>query len=306
MGRPCGVVWEGEQVLDSVELDRIAAKVAEGQYEGYPAAADRLRIGAAGLVVGGAVPVVPEGPWTVREHPNRAGHGVGELDPEVPGPGVECLDAELTARWVADGFMVDQCGRPLHPHWLQLLGDPRIGAPTGLGFFFRYGPNATVDPVIYRYRRGAGAVGAGDSGPVELLLIKRRRGGRWALPGGFRDRGDLNAEATARREAGEETGLTDLGGTGEVVAHSRPVGLITTLHAWTENTVVLIHADQDYLHDVPPVAGDDAVDAVWFDAAGIAELELFDVHAKYINAMLERLERGRGTGTGTGEGERRS
>lgn len=44
----------------------------------------------------------------------------------------------------------------------------------------------------------------------QLLLIQRKNDpfkGSWALPGGFVDLGDIDAEAAAKRELKEETGL---------------------------------------------------------------------------------------------------
>jgi 8-oxo-dGTP pyrophosphatase MutT (NUDIX family) len=266
-------------MLSSADLDQIAGLVGQGPAPGYPALDRRLYLETPGLREDGPVLVVPDGPWHVTGHPNRAGVPAADLDPEVPDSGA-AIEPALADRWRADGLTLDQHDRPVHPDWRRLLADPRIGLPTGVGFFYRYGPNATVDPFIYR-RRGAA--------PVEVLLIKRLRGGRWALPGGFADRTDRSAEDTARREAGEETGLDAIGGTAETLLYNRSVGTIATLHAWTENTVVLIHGDQDYLNDTEPVPGDDAVDARWCSPEQIADLDLFDVHAGHIDAALRRL-----------------
>jgi ADP-ribose pyrophosphatase YjhB (NUDIX family) len=265
-------------MLSAEDLDQIAKLVGQGTFEGYPAPDQRLYLDTPGLRTDGPALVVPDGPWHVADHPNRRTAGPDHTDPEVPSAGHPLVAADLSQRWLDDGIGLDQYGRPVHPDWRQLLGDRRIGLPTGVGFFFRYGPNATVDPVVYR-RRGAG--------PLEILVIKRRRGGKWALPGGFADRIDRTPEDTARREAGEETGLDRIGGRAEVIVNHRSTGQLVTLNAWMENTVVLIHGDQEYLADTEPVAGDDAVDVKWSTRTGMVDLDMFDVHIRHIDKALQ-------------------
>ena len=269
------------ETLSLTEMDRIAGVIQRGPYEGYPSLENRLRIGAAGLRLAGSRLIVPNGPWHVSGHVNRRGKASSLPDPEVPNPKTPTIAPALAEQWQDANLLLDQYNRPIHPFWRQLLADERIGMPTGAGFFWRYGANATVDPVVYRRSR--------PSAEAELLLIKRRKGGQWALPGGFIDRGDLSTTTAARREAGEETGLTDIGGKEEVIMHKIPVGLRDTLNAWTENTVVLIHGDQDYLFDTKLVPGDDAIDADWFLPDHIADLDIFDAHNQYIDLGYRHL-----------------
>src|SRR6266540_1923578 len=193
------------EALSTSEIDRIAGVMQQGPYEEYPSLENRLFLGATGLQVTDGTLFVPEGPWHVSDHMNRHDKSSEVLDPEVPGAGQLKVDQDLSDRWRNEGLLLDQYGRPIHPYWEQLLADERIGLPTGTGFFGRYGSNATVDPVVYRK--------AHEHDDPELLLIKRLKGGRWALPGGFIDRGDASPAAAARREAAEETHLEAIGGT---------------------------------------------------------------------------------------------
>ncbi|HEX6462499.1 MAG TPA: NUDIX hydrolase [Candidatus Saccharimonadales bacterium] len=250
-------------------------------YEGYPSLENRLRLGTAGLRLAGETLIVPDGPWYVSGHMNRQDQTEDVLDLEVPTQKAK-VDTDLSDVWQEAGLLLDQYGRPIHPYWRQLLADERIGLPTGVGFFWRLGPNATAAAVAYRRYR--------EDDEPELLLIKRLKGGQWALPGGFVDRKkDKSAITTARRETGEETQLEDIGGTDEVILHKIPVGLRDTLHAWTENTVVLVRGDQDYLFDTEPSPGDDAVDVGWFQRDQIAQLDIFGAHAGYIELAYSRI-----------------
>lgn len=268
--------------LSAPEMNRIAEIIQTGPYDEYPAQENRLFLGAAGLKLVGNTLFVPEGPWHICGHSNRQDKPIELLDPEVPSPEHAQVDPDLSERWRQAGFLLDQHGRAIHPDWQQLLADKRIGLPTGLGFFWRGGPNPTVDGAVYRYL---------PNNEPELLLIKRARGGRWALPGGFIDRDDVSAEGAARREISEETHLESIGGTEEIILHKRPVGLCDTLHAWTENTVVLIHGNQEYLFDTEPVAGDDAAEVGWFKRQDIDRLEIFDAHPQYIDLTFSHLTR---------------
>jgi hypothetical protein len=81
-------------------------------------------------------------------------------------------------------------------------------------FFYRYGSNATVDPVVYRKN--------GESELMELLLMRRKVGKRWALPGGFLDRVLLCRSCSPK--TAEETGLDAVDGT-DKYKFMIPVGL---------------------------------------------------------------------------------
>ena len=105
-------------------------------------------------------------------------------------------------------------------------------------------PRLTVDAVAVRDGR--------------VLLVRRGKepfGGRWALPGGFVDRGELVEEAVLR-ELEEETGVTG-SVTGIVGVYSRPD------RDPRGHTVSVVFAIEVGEGDVS--GGDDAAEAAWHD-----------------------------------------
>ncbi len=268
-----------DERLSLKEMELIATKLSGEPYDGYPRQEQRLTLAQVALYEGRLL--VPDGEWSITNHENRRGVNPCSMDHEVPSEASPHMPLELMHQWQAMDLLLDQYDRPIHPDWKQLLADPRTALPTGLGFFYRYGPNKTVDPVIYRKHSG--------KTPLELLLIRRQKGGQWALPGGFLDRDDESPAAGARREAQEETVLDAIGGTDESIIKRRPIGRRTTLHSWTENEVILIHGDQSYLYEATPQAGDDAIDVGWFTLDHIQRLAIFDDHMSYIDEAVVRI-----------------
>lgn len=281
------------------DLDRFARTIARGPYEhpdqsvfydtppeqvpmskGYPVLEDRLFANTRGFRVEGTQVSIPSyGPWQVDDHANRTGSSQ-MMDPEVPSIKHLQMPAETAQRLRETGHTIfDQYGRPIHPNYDQLLGDRRIGLPTGIGFFWRYGANKTADAVVHRDNH---------NDDPELLLIRRKIGRLWALPGGFVNANESAVQA-AYREAGEETELWDLRGSARPIRQDLPVGQRTTIHAWCHNTVVLVDADQEYLHDVDPSAASDAIDVGWFDEAARQKLDMFEDHSFYISAAMAGL-----------------
>ncbi len=263
--------------LTKADLDHVAHKISYSPQPGYPPLENRMRIHH--VRQRGKRLFVPNGPWQVQPHANRAGKAAHLLDIEVPNNLVRLVDSARAKRWTAEGLLLDQYNRPIHPNWQQLLADPRIGLPTGIGFFYRYGPNRTVDPVIYRNTHG----------PLELLLIRRKDNGQWALPGGFEDPTDYDSIFAALRETEEETSLkVPITGV-EQIHESLPIGRRATIHAWTNNKAFLMHCDQEYLYDVAPEARDDAIDVGWFTPQAMEQLQMFDDHPLYIQLAVSRI-----------------
>jgi 8-oxo-dGTP diphosphatase len=100
-----------------------------------------------------------------------------------------------------------------------------------------------------------------------LLLIRRGHApsaGRWSVPGGRMEADESEAEAVVR-EVAEETGLQVR--PDRVLGRVRIAGdgVVFTVTDWS---CTLVQQDQQ------PVAGDDAADVAWVDAAGLATLDM--------------------------------
>ncbi|HKY15769.1 MAG TPA: NUDIX domain-containing protein [Microthrixaceae bacterium] len=101
-----------------------------------------------------------------------------------------------------------------------------------------------------------------------LLMVRRGHGpagGRWSLPGGRIEWGELAAEALVR-EVAEETALTVVCG---------------PLVGWTEileddHHFVVLDFEAIVMEGDEPVAGDDAAEAAWIPLPEVTELRLTD------------------------------
>lgn len=138
-------------------------------------------------------------------------------------------------------------------------------------------PAVTVDLIVF----------CRESSSCRVLLIRRRHdpfAGRFAIPGGFLD-GDERAEAGARRELREETGLA-LAGPVAFLGHyddpnrdprGRTIGLAF---------VAVV--------DGPPpevAGGDDAAEAFWVALDAIEPTDLAFDHAAILDDARDWLER---------------
>jgi len=133
------------------------------------------------------------------------------------------------------------------------------------------GPHLTVDAVV-------------QNGNREILLVKRRDNGLWALPGGFLDPEETIVEA-ATRETMEEAGI-DL--------HNAAVGRREVFDAIDRDprSRIVTTAVHFVRVDLPtPVAGDDAADAAFFPPEHVAELDasglIYADHAEIIAALTQ-------------------
>jgi 8-oxo-dGTP diphosphatase len=109
-----------------------------------------------------------------------------------------------------------------------------------------------------------------------ILLIRRGTPpglGRWSIPGGRVQRGEMMVEAVLR-ELVEETGLE---------------GVCGPLLGWVERIDADVHfVIADFRvelldEDAPPMAGDDAADVCWMEASAVGERrDLVDGLAEFL------------------------
>ena len=120
-----------------------------------------------------------------------------------------------------------------------------------------------------------------DGGEMSVLLIQRKNEpfkGCWAFPGGFMEI-DESAEAAARRELKEETGIQ--------VGQIMQVGAYTKVDRDPRGRVVSI-AYVAYLDKrIEPQAGDDAAKAQWFPINALPDLA-FD-HSTILKDVQELI-----------------
>ncbi|WP_249010321.1 NUDIX hydrolase [Conexibacter sp. DBS9H8] len=106
--------------------------------------------------------------------------------------------------------------------------------------------------------------------PLEVLMVKRHQdlafmGGFWVFPGGRVDAEDGSAEAAARRELAEETGIV-LPEASELVPFARwitPLGLPKRFDTW----FFLVHAEGALAASTAVVDGSEIVAARWLSPA---------------------------------------
>jgi ADP-ribose pyrophosphatase len=173
---------------------------------------------------------------------------LGASDPESPAD----VDFSTRPSFVSGGYTLDEAGYPRNPMGRQGLGDR--------GDLAKWGPNQAADPVVIAIDP--------QTKNRKILLVRRQDTSQWALPGGMVDPGE-HVSKTARRELLEETGV-DLGDVeGEVVYEGYVVDPRNTDNSWMETTARRFLIE----HTPDATEGDDAVDARWFDANNLAELE---------------------------------
>lgn len=164
------------------------------------------------------------------------------------------------------GIEIDSLGRPLHP-WRDQLHH----LAEGKGFYWQWGPNYTVDPIVI----------SRDVVP-KILLVRRGDNGMWALPGGFID-GEESAPTAGRRELEEETGFT-LATCEPTLCYQGPVlDQRSRLNAWSDTTALLWHCAE-----IEAVrSGDDAIDAQWVPLSQLRDLgALHGSHATLIDMAI--------------------
>lgn len=170
----------------------------------------------------------------------------GRSDPESPAE----VDFSERPSFLGE-YSFDEHGRPQNPMGRQGLAER--------GDLYKWGPNNAADPIV--------VASDPDTSDRKLLLIRRDDTGGWALPGGMVDPGE-HVSRTAARELNEEAGIDLSDIEGEVVYEGYVDDPRNTDNSWIETTARLFRLD----YTPQPTAGDDAVEARWFDCNTIDEL----------------------------------
>ncbi|HEG42586.1 MAG TPA: NUDIX hydrolase [Phycisphaerales bacterium] len=139
-------------------------------------------------------------------------------------------------------------------------------------------PMVTVDAVVF----------AADDDEVKLLLIKRKNEPfkrKWAIPGGFVEM-DEELQDAAKRELAEETSLT-----GVKLEQMHTFGTIGRDPRGRQITV--IYMGQARPDQMAVQAGDDALEAKWFDIDNLPEMA-FD-HDEVAKMAIEKFREKNGS-----------
>lgn len=162
---------------------------------------------------------------------------------------------------------VDEEGRPLNPY-----------GPTGLkgrGLLGKWGPNFAADPIVTRINK---------NGRLEMIVIKRKDTGQWAIPGGMVDKGELITD-TLRRELGEEVSADLDFEKAKVVFQGYVDDPRNTDNAWMETDAYHLHLPSEVRLRLN--AKDDAIDARWME---LAEENVRTLYANHSNLVLRAVE----------------
>ena len=119
------------------------------------------------------------------------------------------------------------------------------------------------------------AVGAVVVHDGDLLVIKRGHPpatGRWSLPGGRVEAGELLVEAVVR-EVLEETGLE--AACGELLGWAERVD--------DDGHFVILDFEATVLERRDPTPGDDAIEALWVPLSDVTDLDLVDGVAEFLH-----------------------
>ena len=119
------------------------------------------------------------------------------------------------------------------------------------------------------------AVGAVVVHDGDLLVIKRGHppaAGRWSLPGGRVEAGELLVEAVVR-EVLEETGLE--AACGELLGWAERVD--------DDGHFVILDFEATVLERRDPTPGDDAIEALWVPLSDVTDLDLVDGIAEFLH-----------------------
>ena len=186
-------------------------------------------------------------------------------------------------------YFFDSASRPMNPR-----------GRTGMcerGLLGKWGPNHAADPIVTRYDPSR-------MYQLQMVAIRRRDTGDWAIPGGMVDMGE-SVSVTMRREFTEEAGaiedaekkalflqLTEeLFANGEVVYRGYVDDPRNTDNAWMESAVFHFHCSPELGQLLPLHAGDDAAAVMWLDieSSNATFANLYASHRDFVMAAVEQM-----------------
>jgi len=198
----------------------------------------------------------------------------GWADPQEPTPATIEARSSYELQRTGAPWRYDASKRPLNPRG-------RTGM-TNRGLLGKWGPNHAADPIVTRKNPISDR-------PIQMVAIRRRDTGDWAIPGGMVEPGE-HVSATMRREFTEEAG--NLPGdekpkfeemldtlfkkdNGHVVYSGYVDDPRNTDNAWMETVAMHFHCPEMLGAMLKLHAGDDAADVQW--------LEIDDSNSEYQN-----------------------
>ncbi len=245
--------WDNFGQTVSQNLIELAGKFAQRQKMSFPEQLPVPEI-KAGISNATSDAIKPAG------YPDRDSETVSEYEAEVlktakwaDNPQIDAeLKSVIEARaqtYHPQGLKFDNQNRPINP-----LGETKV---SGRGELGKWGINSAADPIITRIDP--------VSGMLQLLAIKRAKGGQWAIPGGMVDPGEA-LSAAAGRELKEETGVEISPEEFKRRATSVYQGPVddprNTNNAWMVTSAFHYHIEPDEIQPKPE-AGDDASASDW-------------------------------------------
>jgi len=179
-------------------------------------------------------------------------------------------------------------GRPMNP-----VG--RTGM-TNRGLLGKWGPNHAADPIVTR--RNPTKAGR----PLEVVVIRRKDTGQWAIPGGMVDPGEM-VSVTLKREFTEEAGnvseaerprfeqlIAELfrASNGREVYRGYVDDPRNTDHAWMETVAMHFHCNAELGAVLRLNAGDDAAEVQWLEVGDHVDQyrKLYASHKAMVDKVL--------------------
>jgi ADP-ribose pyrophosphatase len=194
---------------------------------------------------------------------------------------------------------------------LQVRFDEATGAPlnprgrTGIrerGLLGKWGPNHAADPIVTRWGPDLDENG---QRVLQMVAVKRKDTGDWAIPGGMVDDGE-HVSATLRREFSEEAGafgsdkaraalfmrsVEQLWANGVEVYRGYVDDPRNTDNAWMETTAFHYHCSEELGNSIPLAGGDDATSAMWLncDPSDMRFALLYASHREWVEYVRRAL-----------------